>query len=276
MAADHVGYSMTWEGRIATITAPDGTSRQLGMRDFRTLREQARSAPPPAAGGGQEDEGTPAGTAPPPASPPFSGGIRIGPPAQRLDAAQGRRVVSRATVTEAFTRDQLAEILVAFSQMLSDADGAGPARVFSQSAAMLLAGLLHDQTVDLILARFNGDVTRFRAAAAIAIIVAGKGRVHLQAIQRSGGFRSLSAARRPTSAPPIMTVPERLPVVDMPAAPPVPWSTVAVPAEQPSVAYTATAPVPPPPAPEPEPAPAPAPASGPVYDRPSAVEAIFG
>jgi hypothetical protein len=273
MAADHVGYTMTWAGRIATITAPDGTTRTMGMRDFRTQREQARSAgAPQPAGGGQEDEAPAAGAAPPSASPPFTGGIRIGLPERWLDAVQGRRVVSRATVMEAFTRDQLAEILVAFSQMLSDADGAGPAGVFSQSEAALLAGLLHDQTVDLILARFNGDVTRFRASAAIAIIVAGKGRVHLQAIQRGGGFRSLSAARRPTSAPPITTVPDRLP-----EAPPVPWATnVAVPAEQPSVAYTATAPVPPPPAPEPEPAPAPAPASGPVYDRPSAVEAIFG
>lgn len=262
MAADHVGYSMTWEGRVATITAPDGTSRTMGMRDFRTLREQARSTGAPSPDAGRTDAAPAAGTGDtsPAGAPVVTGGLRIGAPSPRIDQAQGRRVVSRAAVTEAFTREQLAELLVAFSQMLSDADGAGPAGVFSQSEAMLLSGLLHDQTVDLILRRFDGDATRFRAAAALAIIIAGKGRVHLQAIQRGGGLRGLSA-RRPAAAPPIATVPDSLPVApDVPA----PWAGIPVEAPVMSV------PEPAPPAP-----PAPAP-SGPVLDRPSVLDGIFG
>lgn len=259
MGAEHPGTSLTWAGNVATVTGPDGT-KTLTRRDFRTLREQARAATPPAEPGG---EPTPpivtGGTTPP----------RIATGAPRVEQVQGRRVMSRAAVAEAFSREQFADLLREISQILSDADGAGPAGVFSISEATLIAGLLHDQVVDLIIARFDGDVTRFRAGAAILIILVGKGRVHIMAIQARGGAKGFLAAPAPRR--PIATVAPELPVAPAGPAPAAPWETVTV-APPPTVTI---APEPPPAPVAPEPTPEPV-ATGPVLDRPSAVDRIFG
>jgi hypothetical protein len=140
----------------------------------------------------------------------------------------GRRVVTRATVAEALTEADLASLLVMVSHAVSEADGAGPAGEFSQSEAALIARLLHDQTIDFVIHRFEGDVGKFKASAALLVIAVGKGRVHLQAISRSGGIRRLGAnTRRPTE---LQTVPAGLPeapvMPEPPAAPaPAPWAT---------------------------------------------------
>jgi len=260
MAVDHAGHTLSWAGNVATLTAPDGTARSLTRRDFRTMRETARAAEPPR-------QATPEPPQQDPSAPTFTGGggptIARGVP--RVEQVAGRRVMTRGAVSEAFTREQFADLLREVSQILSDADGAGPAGVFSISEATLLSVLLHDQLVDLILARFDGDVTRFRAGAAILIILLGKGRVHMVAIQR-GGLKGTPAPMRP-----IATVPAGLPVA--PARAPevaAPWATA-------PAAGVPAAPVVP--APEPPAAPvapaAPAADTGPVLNRESAVDRIF-
>ena len=253
MAVDHAGHTLSWAGNVATLTAPDGTARSLTRRDFRTMRETARAAEPP-------QQATPEPPQQDHSAPTFTGGggptIARGVP--RVEQAAGRRVMTRGSVAEAFTREQFADLLREVSQIISDADGAGPAGVFSLSEATLLSGLLHDQVVDLILARFDGDVTRFRAGAAILIILLGKGRVHMVAIQR-GGLKGTPAPMRP-----IATVPAGLPVAPAPEVA-APWATAPAPA--------------PPAAPAPEPPTAPEPVvsapTGPVLNRPSAIESIF-
>ena len=271
MAEAHPGATMEWAGNVVTIRSPGEADRTLTRRDFRTLREQARRSdptppaatltPPPSDAHPLDGGGDAA-----PAAPRVGTGARVGA-VPRVEQAVGRRVVTRSSVAEAFTADMLADLLRQFSQVLSDADGAGPAGVFSLSESKLLASLLHDQAIDLILRRFDGDVSRFRAGAAILIIIAGKGRVHLVAIQSRGGLRGLGAN---SPVRPIATVPASLPVApDMPAPVaadvPAPWAT-----------GTAPAPVP---TPEPEPVHEPAAPGGidvpQVLSRASHVDRIF-
>ncbi len=88
----------------------------------------------------------------------------------------------RETVAEAFTLDMLATIIRDMSIVLSEADGAGEEGHLSRIQAVQLANLLYDVTVDTIVARFRGNVGRFKMALAAVLIVAGKGRVHARAI----------------------------------------------------------------------------------------------
>lgn len=222
LAADHPGTTIAWAGHAATITASDGSTRVLTRRDFRTLREQARQGADSGGGAPVAPDSTvlpavsssPAG---PSATPPVAPRV-TGPVPRITQPTPGRRVVTRATVAEALTEHDLAELLVMVSHALSEADGAGPAGEFSQSEAALIARLLHDQTIDFVIHRFEGDVGRFKAGAALVVIAIGKGRVHLAAISRTGGIRRLGAStRRPTT---LEAVPAGLP--DVPPMPPVP------------------------------------------------------
>jgi hypothetical protein len=69
------------------------------------------------------------------------------------------------------------------SQAISAADGAGDAGWLSPIQATQIAALIYDSTVDLVVTRFNGNVTRFKAVLAIVIIAMSKGPVHAAAIR---------------------------------------------------------------------------------------------
>ena len=238
MASDHPGTSITWAGNVATITNPDGTTRTMTRRDFRTLRQTARqtrpetiptgSAPAPSADASEPRAGAgDAGEAG--ASPAFRPGPRITGQATRIGTPQmGRRIVTRASVAEAFPVSDLADILQQLSVAISDADGAGPAGVLSKSEAALIASLMHDWTIDVVIRRFEGDVSKIKIAGALLIVGIGKGRVHLQAIQAGAARRKAGATASPRVVPPISALPDGLPAT--PAAPnPAPWEAPASP-----------------------------------------------
>ncbi len=232
LRADHPGYSMRWAGRVATITSPDGTARTLTMRDFRTLRERARAGDPATA-----DDHARLGDAGPTApnanvAPAASGPIIDPEPAPTRITAQTRRgrvaddapIVSRAALADAFTPEMLADMLRDLSAVISEWDGAGAAGTFSAIEARQLANLLHDQMVRTVAERFRGDIGRFKAAIAVLVIFAGKGRLHLRAIRaRQAGAPVVVDAASAEPAEPT-TEPE-----PAPGPRPAPWAAVASP-----------------------------------------------
>ncbi len=218
LRADHPGYSMRWAGRVATITAPDGSERTLTMRDFRTLRGQAPAdAPADPAAPVPAPAGDPEPTAPEPAP------ARIAPQTRRGRMVDDAPIVSRAALADAFTPEMLADLLRDLSATISEWDGAGAAGTFSAIEARQLANLLHDQTVRVVAERFRGDIGRFKAAIAVLVIFAGKGRVHLRAIRarQAGGPVVIDAAPAAPAAEPAA---EPAPTVKT-----APWAAVASP-----------------------------------------------
>lgn len=237
LTAEH-GATIAWSGRTATVTDRDGKVTTLDMRDFRTLRERARSSgaggstPPPtgSAGQGEPPSGTDAppaagdasgstGSTEPPAAPP---GPRVGRQVMRPPSDPIARGVSRGSVEEAFTVAMLADMIRQGSRVLSDWDGAGERGTFSAIESTQLATLLYDQTVDVIVRRFGGNVGRFKAGIAVIIIVAGKGRVHAAAYAERQ--RRIAAGLPPVepakTEPAVMPAPATIPVATVaPAAP---------------------------------------------------------
>ena len=180
---EHDGTTLTWAGRLATITAPDGTTRTLSMRDFRTLRAGGSGeASPPATPGTVADASPDSQSAESGDPSPEPRTPRVGKPAERPKADPINRAISRQSVEDALTRATLAELIRSLSRAISEWDGAGERGVFSATEAATIADLLYDQTVDVVLRRFAGDVSRFKAALAVLIIAAGKGRIHAAAI----------------------------------------------------------------------------------------------
>lgn len=96
---------------------------------------------------------------------------------------EARAESTREAVAQALTAEVLADLIVSLSRALSEIDGAGEAGTLSRVQAAQIAVLLHDATVDLVIDRFKGDVTRFKAAMAILLIVLAKGAVHARAIR---------------------------------------------------------------------------------------------
>jgi hypothetical protein len=115
-------------------------------------------------------------------------------------------VVTRGAVEAAFTREFLAETLRYGSRVASDWDGAGEAGVFSAAESVQIASLLYDPTIGLIINQFGGRVDRFKMFLAGVIILAGRGRVHLAAI--NARTRARAQARAANAAAPAET-PER-------------------------------------------------------------------
>ncbi len=96
---------------------------------------------------------------------------------------EARTESTREAVAQALTPEVLADLLVSMSRALSEIDGAGEAGVLSKVQAAQVAVLLHDATIDLVIDRFRGDVTRFKATMGILVIVLAKGAVHARAIR---------------------------------------------------------------------------------------------
>ena len=237
MHADHDGTTMTWRGRVATITASDGSTRELSMRDFRTLRAGGSAGdsmtPPPA-----EQQEAPV---PPTESPAEPRTPRVGRPAERPKADPVNRAISRQNVEDAMTRATLAELFRSLSRAISEWDGAGERGVFSATEAATIADLLYDQTIDVVVRRFAGDVSRFKAVLAVCIIAAGKGRIHAAAIAERQ--RRIRAGLPP--APVLPVQPAETPAE--PAAEPGPGIIMPFPTEPvPTVAMLPGIPTPPP------------------------------
>lgn len=130
----------------------------------------------------------------------------------------------RDTVTGALTLEMLGELVRTMSEAISELDGAGSAGVLSPIQARQVAMLIYDSTVDVIVSRFAGNVSRFKLGMAVALIVVAKGRVHAQAIGRTMRERRRVIPATYSEPPaPLPTVDELEPeAVDEPAAPPAP------------------------------------------------------
>lgn len=129
-------------------------------------------------------------------------GPTVAPTVVRI-TPEARAESTREAVASALTPEVLADLVVSLSRALSEIDGAGEAGVLSRVQGAQIAVLLHDATVDLVIVRFKGDVTRFKASMAILLIVLAKGAVHARAIRdrlaertaRSRADATLDAAR---------------------------------------------------------------------------------
>lgn len=157
-------------------------------RGQRPIESVFGEAPAPSQGDGQpapdpspvSGEGPDAGAAP---TPPRRSTPTIAAPFVRISPEQRSQSVSDA-VRDAMPISTVADLLIAMSRSLSDLDGAGEAGVLSQIQATQVASLLYDATVDLVVTRFAGDVTKFKAGLAIILILVSKGTVHARAIGR--------------------------------------------------------------------------------------------
>lgn len=109
-------------------------------------------------------------------------GPSVAPTVLRITPEQ-RTHSTREAVAEAFTAEVLADMLVSLSRAVSELDGAGEAGVLSKVQAAQVAVLLHDAAIDLIIDRFRGDVTRFKASLAVVLVLLSKGTVHARAIR---------------------------------------------------------------------------------------------
>ena len=132
---------------------------------------------------------------PSPATPPASAGEeaegavdggtlripRVASPSIRI-TPEHRAASTRDAIRDALSEQVLASIIKSFSVSLSEADGAGQAGYLSDIQAAQVDNLLYDATIDLVADRFAGNVTRFKAALAVLVIVLSKGTVHARAI----------------------------------------------------------------------------------------------
>lgn len=197
-ATAHPGTRSEWRGRELWIIEADGSERRLNATGLRKLRrgepaEPAADEPEPDEPGAApaDDAGIPSNE--PPREPePDSPTVHQRPPRPRV-MQQAEPRITRATLSDAFTVETLADLLRQLSQVVSEADGAGEAGWLSRTEAATLASLMYDSTLDLVIRRFAGDVGRFKVAVAILILLVGKGRVHAIAIGRK--VREARAAR---------------------------------------------------------------------------------
>jgi hypothetical protein len=199
-AAEHPKHRVTWRGRNPLVIDPDGTEREIdkttearmrrvairaalakGSRRIEDLTGAAAAATSSGSGIGSTSTGREAAdpAAPPPPGPRSGVTVRQAPirPTGAATAAP-----TREAVREALEVGLLADIIRDFSIALSEADGAGEAGHLSHIQARQVATLAYDATVDFIVDRFGGNVTRFKLALACLIILAAKGRVHIRAI----------------------------------------------------------------------------------------------
>ena len=110
---------------------------------------------------------------------------------------EARAESTREAVSSALTVEVLADLIVSLSRAISEMDGAGEAGVLTRVQGAKVAVLLHDATVDFVIDRFRGDVTKFKAAMALLVVLLAKGAVHARAIRER--MRERQADRRMTA-----------------------------------------------------------------------------
>ena len=200
----HPGYSRRWGDNYRLfVTAPGEAEREVprseinaGYRKLHRWRSDTAKSKPaarPAVPLPAASEAGPTIDGPAPAVADNARPMRIfqmRPPAD---------VVTRGAVEAAFTREFLAETLRYGSRVVSDWDGAGEAGVFSAAESVQIASLLYDPTIGLIIDQFGGRVDHFKMFLAGVIILAGKGRVHLAAI--NARTRARAQTRKLAAAP---------------------------------------------------------------------------
>lgn len=229
----HPGYTLTWTGGVATLIDPAGTARRINRVDFRHMRARARA-------GTREGEGQ-AETPPPAEEAP--GEPQDGQPAprvgrQRPPGPDAMAAVSRATLEGALDEATLADILRTLSEAISDWDGAGPEGALSRMEAATAAHLLYDATLEQVQRRFHGDVSRFKAALAVLVILLGKGRIHARALDR----RRRGIVAPPPAPAPILPEPVVAePATEAPAASVIPVILPAPPSSSPQVGHAIAA-----------------------------------
>lgn len=169
------------EHRRAERAGIDPTPKGPRVRKHRPIEDVFGAGPALAAGEGPGEPSPvsgdgPAGPAPSPSRPTVAApSIRISPEQRQLSVNDAIR--------DALPVATLADILVALSRSISDMDGAGEAGVLSPIQATQIAVLLYDSTIDLVVTRFNGDVTRFKAGLAVVLVLLSKGTIHARAIR---------------------------------------------------------------------------------------------
>ncbi len=130
----------------------------------------------------------------------------------------------RDSIRDALPMQTLADLLHSLSIAVSEADGAGPAGYLSPIQCTQVAVLLYDSTIDLVADRFNGNVSRFKAAMAVVVILASKGTVHARAIKIKLAERRTPAMRplppetpeAPDDGAPMETSPDFIPGIPVP------------------------------------------------------------
>lgn len=128
-------------------------------------------------------------------------------------------------VRDALPLPLLADLIRNLSISISEADGAGERGWLSPIQSTQIAALLHDGTVDFVVRYFNGNVTRFKAALAVVVILASKGSVHARAIgvriNERGKPRQITQADAASAqgAPPAPSDPVAAPVYTNGAVP---------------------------------------------------------
>lgn len=113
-------------------------------------------------------------------------------------------------IRDALPLTVMADLIHTISVAVSEADGAGEPGHLSPIQCVQVATLLYDATIDLVVSRFGGNVTRFKASMAVLIILVAKGRVHGAAIRDRLRERA-AAARQVPYVPPGDAVPEPAP-----------------------------------------------------------------
>ena len=224
-AEAHPGYRTGWRGRDPLVTAPDGTEtivdRATQARWRRAAAREASTGPRVAVEPvkrGRRLSSIAAGSATGPAEPAeplddepeTTARPRVVQPSIRL-SPELRASSARDAVAESLTVETLATIVVDLSRVVSSIDGAGEAGHLSRIQGTQIAALLHESTVDFVIARFRGDVGRFKMAIAAIIILASKGPVHAAAIRaRLSERRSVRPVALPEPDETVIEVPAEM------------------------------------------------------------------
>jgi hypothetical protein len=108
-------------------------------------------------------------------------------------APEMREASVRDAVRDALPIPLLADLIRTISVSVSELDGAGEAGYLSPIQCTQVAVLMHDATIDFVVGRFGGDVTRFKAALAVMVILLSKGTIHARAVR--GKLSQRRAAR---------------------------------------------------------------------------------
>lgn len=186
LSADHPGYRLARHGWMLDVIDPEGAITSYSSQELGAMRREAQAA---AAAAGRGPEPSP-GPAPAPEAPPTIDETRR-PFAWQATAAPP--IVTRQAIADALTERMLADMIRQVSMTLSEWDGAGEAGHLSAIESAQLAALFYDSTLGLIERYFRGSVDRFRLAVGLAILLLGKGRIHLAAIARRRRAASIEA-----------------------------------------------------------------------------------
>lgn len=236
---EHPGQRVEWREKRPFVVGPDGTATRIGPSALKRMRRSARavtggtaatrgravvrrSAPAPAAAPEPvvmvqtptpDDPDAPAYFTQATPLHVITGGAMLGgEPAGVSDAASAgtpagspspAAIASRESIRLALDQPTLAAMIRQLSVVLSEWDGAGERGHLSAIEAGQLAMLLHEPAISAVQRWFGGDVDRFRLALALGILLLGKGRIHLSAINRRIAERRAEQAGEPEPPEPI-------------------------------------------------------------------------